>query len=175
MIDDATLAGWEQDMEQALRPSSLQQGAMWAGLMVSHLRAAIAEIRRLREERKLFPDWKKDAEYFRSECDRLRKEKSDLAAHLEDTVDPECRRLLDGALTNLAAHQAVVGELARAIEQARDSAVRILYATTLEDAKAWADEPIRGRLNTALAHPLVVAARKEPNDVREQGEGFPHD
>ena len=50
MIDDATLAEWEQDIEQALCPSSLQQGAMWAGLMGSHLRAAIAEIRRLRED-----------------------------------------------------------------------------------------------------------------------------
>ena len=61
----------------------------------------------------------------------------------------------------LAAHRAVVRELAGAAEQARDSAVRILYAATLEDAKAWADEPIRGRLNTALAHPLVQQAREE--------------
>ena len=49
VIDDATLAEWEQDIEQALRPSSLQQGAMWTGAMAGHLREAIAEIRRLRE------------------------------------------------------------------------------------------------------------------------------
>ena len=90
MIDDVTLAEWEQDIEQALRPSSVQQGAMWAGLMGSHLRAAIAEIRRLREEY------------------------AELAKHLEDTVDPEARRLLDAAVTNLAAHQAVVRELVEA-------------------------------------------------------------
>ena len=36
------------------------------------------EIRRLREERRLFPDWKKEAEYFRAECDRLH---AALAAH----------------------------------------------------------------------------------------------
>ena len=58
MIDDVTLAEWEQDIEQALRPSSVQQGAMWAGQMGSHLRAAIAEIRRLRDGHCQHDNWR---------------------------------------------------------------------------------------------------------------------
>ena len=75
MLDDDTLVGWEQDIERALQPSSLQQGAMWAGTVVGHLRDAIAELRRLRIETQVFTDEK--CRWF---LERAKKAEADLAA-----------------------------------------------------------------------------------------------
>ncbi len=68
-------------------PATYQHGHTNCCEMDAKIARLEEEIRRLREERNLFPDWKKEAEYFRSECDRLH-----------------------GAL---AAHRAVIRELAR--------------------------------------------------------------
>ena len=110
-FDDATLAEWEQDIEQALRPSSLQQGAMWTGAMAGHLREAIEEIRRLRD----MQGW------------------------------------WDETKAALAAHRAVVRELAETLEESDEPG-----QAQEEECACW-----RARKDAALAHPLVVAARKE--------------
>ena len=88
-----------------------------------------------------------------TEIRRLREEKSDLAAHLEDTVDPECRRLLDGALTNLAAHQAVVPEAYGAM---LDLQAVLDHGGPTSEAERTA---LRSRI--AKLEALVVAARTE--------------
>ena len=147
MIDDITLAVWEKNVREGAYTSVHYVG--------DRLQEAIAEIRRQREEHR------------------------ELAKHLEDTIDPECRRLLDEALTKsgqwyeygrarlkenadwcekysvledaLAAHQAVVRELAELLD------VDALPEFANEgDMVAWVE-----RKNAALAYPIVAAARTE--------------
>ena len=116
-----------------------------------------------------------DAAIVLAEIRRLREEYAELAKHLEDTVDPEARRLLDAALTNLAAHQAVVRELVEAYDRCDSNrgAFSCVEPHDLRCPKSRADSPEkwkgkwqcecgRERLDAALAHPLVVAARTEP-------------
>lgn len=57
----------------------------------------------------VLPDKDDEIARLRAEVERLTTERNELATHLEDTVDPECRRLLDEAL----AHER---ELLRAIQ-----------------------------------------------------------
>ena len=140
MIDDATLAEWEQDIEQALRPSSVQQGAMWAGTMVGHLRDAIAEIRRLREELEA----PFDAEHIITA----------VAVAVGPASARGVRRYVETAKADLAAHRAVVQKLANGIDVLTDG-----HNCTGTDCARE-----RAEAREALTDPLVVAARTEGRD-----------
>ena len=176
MIDDATLAEWEQECREN-----------WMGTVTERLLAALQEIRWLREDQQ---DWRKGVALIASalgykDADLSCVGIADVALNLraeEDTVDPECRRLLDEALTKsgqwyeygrarlkenadwceqysvledaLTAHQAVVRELVILVEESE-----VPQMANEGDLIAWVE-----RLNRVLAHSLVVAARREGRD-----------
>ena len=161
MIDNATLAEWENDLER--------MSAVYAPRM----RDAIAEIRRLWEELESLPTWgtyrgqsaiktvrlklKENTAQIVSliherdealaKIRRLRESQGDCALRAHD-MHARCHcEPLDAAL---AAHRAVVRELAEMLERRH---------------KKWCftgqqpcEEP---EVHDALAHPLVVVARRE--------------
>ena len=145
MIDDATLTEWERSEYP------------WAAEMAREIRRLSAEKEEfdLAEHRHTIPFLGKQ-----TTCEEVirRLQEEECLAGQGAIVDAA---IIDDLREQLAAHRAVVRELAEAAADARDAAVKILYSVALEDSKAWADEPIRGRLNTALARPLVQQAREE--------------
>ncbi len=153
MINDATLAHRHKFAVDA----SCECGITLSGLV----RSQDAEIRRL--QKLDTPELLDENQALMEENRRLR-ERSEF--YYEDSMEMMEQRdaayvAVDKLHADLAAYRAVVRELAEAATKARDAAIKVLCATTLDDAQALADEPIRGRLNTALAHPLVVQAREE--------------
>ena len=155
MIDDATLAKWEHSEYP------------WAAEMAR-------EIRRLREELRSYK-WclVKLAE---GGVIRPTNELTELETANNNLISGLGADLMI-AQANLAAHRAVV-RAAEAYLDAQDDRLKAMIAKPKDvEQPSWLDHirRLRTKLLDALVHPLVVAARKEPNDVREQGEGFPHD
>ena len=118
MIPDATLTEWERYLNQLEESTGLPVDGSGR-----FLRSCIAEIRRLREERT-----------FCKEC-------HDLSLMRQDEI---LRR--EGVEADLAAHQAVVRELALCCEELI--------------AQGHVPKWIAEVLEEKLAHPLVVARRK---------------
>ena len=136
MIDDATLTGWERLTRSDLcdnRPCERLESA---------LQDAIAEIRRLREERNYALGKETDAKNELANRDYVEWRRA---------YDSDLGKRIEILSQNLSAHQAVVRELASVL-----------------DVDAWPEFANEGdmiawveRKHAALTHPLVVAAWTE--------------
>ena len=128
MIPDATLAEWEKD-NHSVRMGGGRGGAGPSSTLevVEHLAQAIAEIRRLRDE---IEAWK--------------------------TSQAIANVIAKKAEADLAAHQAVVRELADTLEAAQAS-----LCASSDYQEVPSNRYALERIRAALADPLVQQAREE--------------
>ena len=150
MLDDATLAEWEQKAKEN-----------WMGTVTEHLLATVAEIRRLREERNYALGKETDAKNELANRDYVEWRRA---------YDSDLGKRIEILSQNLSAHQAVV-RAAEAYLDAQDDRLKAMIAKPKDVEQPSRLDHIR-RLRTKLLDTLndalIVAARTEGRDEKNR-------